>query len=212
MRRLALKGEPSTVLGNLLGSIAEVFDDFREQRVETVATYTRGDGEPLALEPINESGQSVLLEGRRDLYLSWQGGEPPYTVTIIPEGSDQPDHHAAGIETPSWRFEQVVLVPGTYHVQITDAGETVAFPLQVVATEHRPGMDPSCNDATVSGELRTVTEAYCLAAIEGGQWAFEACQLLAPVAGGGYPPAALLLEGLRSGEYRYWSASEPVTE
>lgn len=206
---LELRGDDSTVLGNLMASLAGAFSDLREHRVETVATYTRGDG-ALTLEPVFSSGDTVLVEGRRDLYLSWRDGETPFSVVITREDSDTPAFRVAGIEAQSWRIEQIDLTPGTYRVEIAGAGNAVAFPLQVVDAQYRPGVAPSCRDAAVSDELQTLTHAYCLASIDDGLWAFEAYQLLMPVANSGYPPAELLLDGLRAGEYRNWAPPEPV--
>ena len=192
-----------------MASLKGAIDGFREHRVETVVASARGD-EPLTLEPIFASGHTVLIEGSRDLYLSWRGGTSSLSVSITREGSGTPVFQVAGIEAQSWRFEQIDLTPGTYQVEIADAENSVAFPLQVVDAQYRPSVAPFCRDAAVSDELQTLTHAYCLASIEDGQWAFEAYQLLMPVANGGYPPAELLLGGLRAGEYQYWSPPEPV--
>lgn len=209
---LAPRGEESSVLRNLFASLAGVIHDFREQRVETVAAITRGV-EPLALDPLNASGANLLVAGRRTLYLAWRDGIPPFSVTVTRNDPYSEVVQASGLSGRSWHSEAIDLQPGTYQVTIADADTSGTFVLQVVDETSGPAVATGCVAAASDEVLNTLTHAYCLARLDNGRWAFEASQLLAPVASGGYKPAKLLLEGLRAGEYRYWTVVEqPQTD
>lgn len=205
------RGAESSVVGNLLSSFVGVFADLKDQHVETVAAMARGDA--LALDPLNESGENVLVAGHRDLYLWWRGGSEPFSLTVTPYSGDARGLQVYGIETRSWNFKQADLLPGTFRVTIWGGDRSVSFTLHVVDEEFTPVVAPDCRPAATDEDLNVLLQAYCLAALDGGRWAFEASQLLAPVAISGYKPAELLLEGLRAGEYRYWTVVEqPQTD
>lgn len=124
--------------------------------------------------------RSFLTAGVRPLYLAWQGGQPPYAVTLR-----APDGHVlaaqAGLSVPQWQTPRLTLKAGRHQLEVTDAqGESLRMTqLDVVAAQQLPPMPEGIQQLPIH-EQRWL-RAYVLEGWPGGEWGLEALQQLAPL-------------------------------
>jgi len=137
--------------------------------------------EPIPFQiPILNANIAVLAAGRRALYVSWQGGAPPFSVTlssvekrriIIEAGNVR---NACAVYLPPFEF-----LPGQYRLTVTDANNVKEQEDNLFVATEVPAYPAELRDANLLKEARDIYAATWLTVIDSGKWAFEAQQRVA---------------------------------
>jgi hypothetical protein len=131
-----------------------------------------------ALGPYNP----LLVAGERALYLSWNGGVPPYTVTLQRYGGgnlvEQNNIQATAVRLPT-----VQLKPGRYVlvIQGSDKYAIKEDSVTVVNNSKLPPPPKALTDARLSKADRLLLYAYYLEGWGQGEWTLEALQRAAAI-------------------------------
>lgn len=199
-----LQGRVPTPEVSLLTWVGQTLGLLQKEEVETTTTVTGGgrgteevsasDAIPLylTLPQYRRRTMRVLAGEQRALHLAWEGGQAPYTVTILQDGKSLQSFSTdkKRPQTPALDWQA-----GAYQIQVKDnTGAVERYEFQGVA--ERPAW-PADFDS-LPPEMRATTQATWLAAQKKGAWAFEAYQLIAGIAGE-YPPARVLRDALEQG-------------
>lgn len=184
----------ATVTGNLIGWIGTWFEVGAEGSQHQVALVARG----MALTaPLLGAASAKLVSGSRLFALAWQGGVPPFRVSIRRDD----DARALYLVTHGNRITAgpLELGLGWHLLEIEDAaGGRVSQRLDVVATMPSP---PSAIEGISDGP-GAVVEAGWLASQPDGAWVLEAYTRLAiPNDDAARRLARLLEQGIRPSPY-----------
>jgi hypothetical protein len=156
-----------------------------------------GDVEGFDL-PLLDHDRLRVAEGKRNVTLTWWGGEAPFEVRLLEAGATRPALQVAGLKERRLPPQSVSLSKGRYRIEIKDAdGKTVWGEFDVVDRSAVPR--PPVNSAAMPSEVRATVDATWLANHDGGVWAFESylgVVGLAPT----YPPAQALATMLAAGD------------
>lgn len=169
-----LSDAATTVLRSISGGFGT------EQRA---ATKTRGDDLTTLALPVFMAERSLIAEGRRALYLTWQGGTPPFTIEL----SDAATHaRVTTVNVVRNRFvklDEVDLRPGRYSISVRsskkDAAGNVGLAednLFVVPANQVPAAPAALVASHMGAGDKALLYAYFLEAFGDGRWTFEALQ------------------------------------
>lgn len=189
-------------LASIFQSLPKLFDD--EYRLSGTAASRGGEqcsesatAGAISV-PILVPGSRVVAR-ERDLPLAWRGGCPPFVVTLR-SGSDRLVHRES-IEGWQVRLDDVMLSPGQYAVQITDAaGKRYEALLEAVAAA--PVIPSELRGDT--SNLGVTAQALWLAGEDAGRWRLDSFELLRPLIRAGDPLAGTIGDGL------LWGSAEPA--
>jgi hypothetical protein len=130
--------------------------------------------------PVLMAGRSQIVEGPRALFVSWRGGAEPFSVVLADTATAAIISKSANVHDGcAVRLPQTDLKPGRYRLSVVDANNTRLEEDSLYVVEQAPKMPQQLRDAPLPDEARQLYFATWLAAIDQGEWAFEAQQLVA---------------------------------
>ncbi|OQW91648.1 MAG: hypothetical protein BWK79_16405 [Beggiatoa sp. IS2] len=163
----------ATVSSNFFKNLSLWLTDQHDGQLKILASLVGKTHSPTApFIGVLKGDDQKLSAGERKLFIAWQFGKPPFTVTL--KGNEQEQIYP----NLSQRHlqEQMTLTAGTYHLVIKDAKrQTAKYQFTVVDTQPRP---PSSHKlSNLSDEtMRLLVQTLCLAVQDNGVWRFEAVQ------------------------------------
>ena len=130
--------------------------------------------------PILAASRSVLAAGNRAIFVSWQGGAPPFSVTLSAAETGRVLAQTAGVRnTCAAYLPRIDLRPGRYRLTLTDAQNVEEQEDSLFVVAEAPAEPPELRDANLPEEARQIYFATWLAVLDHGTWAFEAQQRVA---------------------------------
>lgn len=197
------KGEVATIPKNLVTWLGQWLTRTNDQQLQqAVLLRTRGETENATTLPsitllAKAKQEQQLVAGERVLYLAWEGGKAPFTLTLEHAGNAQV---LATKSQTQWIRQKVSLSLGKYQLLLQDAQtkEAVKYPFTVVT--QLPSSPDELNPVNLPADnLRSLTQAAWLASQEEGKWIWEAYQQVVALADN-YPPARLVKTALEQGQ------------
>ena len=193
---LEARGAPATIYDNLMASLAEPFTRRHNEEASNVAVRGRlraSTGQQLALPLVPERGAMIAAGQQREFTLAWLGGTPPFRVSLAGAARDKPiileTGDVFGRDLPP---RKLVLLPGTYTLQILDsAGTRVERLLEAVPASIVPQAPPEPALAVLPPVWRVTAQTGWLAQQDGGRWSLEAFLQVMPLATS-FEPARIL--------------------
>jgi len=172
----------------------ERFNDWSQlTQLSTASEISQDINMPLLsniLEPV------ALIVQDRDLYLQWQGGNPPYTVELQKrlDSLSNKKSSTTTVKLDKIKFES----NSSYRIKILDSkGQSFIGGFKTVESTQIPFYKSILNN-NLPAEISKTLQAIWLAKQNNGEWIFEAYQQLAPFAS--YQPAKLLQDALARGQ------------
>jgi hypothetical protein len=130
--------------------------------------------------PILAASRSVLAAGNRAIFISWQGGAPPFSVTLSDAETGRILAQTAGVgNTCAAYLPRADLRPGRYRLTLTDAQNVKEQEDSLFVVDEAPAEPRELRDANLPDEARQIYAATWLAVLDHGTWAFEAQQRVA---------------------------------
>ncbi|MFK5969561.1 MAG: hypothetical protein QM487_05500 [Candidatus Marithrix sp.] len=144
----------------------------------------------------NTAESVVLIAQNRDLYLQWQGGQPPYTIEIQ-KRLDSISSKNSPITTV--KMDKITYkANSSYRIQILDSkGKSFVGGFKTVEINQAP-IYKTIADSKLPIEIIKTLQAIWLTKQDNGEWIFEAYQQIAPF--DSYKPAKLLQDSLIRGQ------------
>ena len=160
-----------------------------------VSTSSRGHEGPLSM-PVVENDVSRFASHRMTIHLAWEGGTAPFAVQVL-SGEGTP--LATQESVHEWRLELPWppggIREGPARIVVEDsAGQRISKQITLVSVHSVPTRVPQ---GDLPPTIHAVIAADQLIQTNRRQWAFEAYQDLAPLAGS-YEPARLLRDCLEA--------------
>jgi hypothetical protein len=130
--------------------------------------------------PILAASRSVLAAGNRAIFVSWQGGVPPFSVTLSAAETGKILAQTVGVRgTCAAYLPRTDLRPGHYHLTLTDAQNVKEQEDSLFVVAEAPAEPSELRDANLPEDARQIYAATWLGVLDGGKWAFEAQQRVA---------------------------------
>ncbi len=130
--------------------------------------------------PILAASRSVLAAGNRAIFVSWQGGVQPFSVTLSTAETGRILVKTVGVRgTCSVYLPRTDLQPGQYRLTLTDADNVKEQEDNLFVVARAPAEPGELRDANLPEEARQLYAATWLAVLDHGTWAFEAQQRVA---------------------------------
>ncbi len=141
----------------------------------------------------------ALIAQDRNLYLQWQGGQPPYTIEVQKrlDSISSKNSSITMVKMDKIRFE----TNSSYRVKILDSeGQSFIGGFRTVEATQIPVYQAILNSKLPIEIIKTfkTLEAVWLTKQNNGEWIFEAYQQIAPF--NTYQPAKLLQDSLAHGQ------------
>jgi hypothetical protein len=142
---------------------------------------TRKTNEPVMFRiPILAASRSVLAAGNRAIFVSWQGGVPPFSVTLSTAETGVVIAKTTGVNACAGRLPSVSLTPGHYRLAVTDANNVAEQEESLFSVVgDAPTTPRELREADIPEEARQLYTATWMTVLDGGEWAFEAQQRVA---------------------------------
>jgi hypothetical protein len=142
---------------------------------------TRKTNEPVMFRiPILAASRSVLAAGNRAIFVSWQGGVPPFSVTLSAAETGRILAQTDGVRgTCAAYLPRIDLGPGHYHLTLTDAQNVKEQEDNLFVVAEAPAEPRELRDANLPEDARQLYAATWLGVLDSGIWAFEAQQRVA---------------------------------
>lgn len=143
------------------------------------AVTTRKDDLQL---PIFTAPESKIVEGRRSLFVSWSGGNAPYTLKLQKYGVDQVLAQVQIANKTHAALPVLDLEPGRYRltlIETSPAGTTsqlVEDSLYVVSKGQAPALPSELQNARLRPDEMAILYVMYMEGLSNGEWAFEAMQ------------------------------------
>lgn len=138
--------------------------------------------------PLAARGPNLITKAERKLWLAWQGGTAPFTVTLKTGAKEfsipATDTREAEIPIPADVGERLA-------VMIRDSTQQIAT-IRFRLRDEIPALPNGLKKASPGPSAETVVNAAWLASFENGAWAVQAAQMLHAQAGENQAAAALL--------------------
>ncbi len=131
--------------------------------------------------PVLAADRSVLAAGTRAIFVSWQGGVPPFSVALSTAETGAVIAKTTGVlNACAVQLPRVSLTPGHYRLAVTDANNVAEQEenLFFVAAD-TPTTPRELREADIPEEARQIYTATWMTVLDGGKWAFEAQQRVA---------------------------------
>jgi hypothetical protein len=139
-----------------------------------------------------------VTRGIKPLYFAWAGGTPPYHLEIT--RNQKTLVYLSGIPARRAHTQQLWLFKrGDYRVIVRDAKQQKSVEYIFTIVDNKPSYPPALMHTKMPKWTQLTLQAAWLAAQDRGIWAFEAYQLVAPIAQY-YQPARVLRYALEKGE------------
>lgn len=134
--------------------------------------------EPVTFQiPILAASRSVLAAGNRSIFVSWQGGVPPFSVTLSAADTGRIVAQTVGVRgTCAAYLPRTDLRPGHYRLTLTDAQNVKEQEDSLFVVAEVPAEPRELRDANLPEEARQLYAATWLGVLDHGIWAFEAQQ------------------------------------
>jgi hypothetical protein len=130
--------------------------------------------------PILAATRSVLAAGNRAIFVSWQGGAPPFSVTLSAAETGKLLAQTVGVRgTCAAYLPRTDLRPGQYRLTLTDGQNVKEQEDSLFVVAEAPAEPRELRDANLPEEARQIYAATWLAVLDRGTWAFEAQQRVA---------------------------------
>jgi hypothetical protein len=125
----------------------------------------------------------MLVAGERSLYVTWEGGVAPYTVTLAPYGGGTAVVEQSNIKAKAVRLPKVRLEPGRYVLEVlgSDKYGIKDDAVTVVEVSKLPDPPKALIDARLPKADHELLYAYYLEGWGNGEWTLEALQRAAAV-------------------------------
>ncbi|MGC1776324.1 MAG: hypothetical protein WBB34_00135 [Xanthobacteraceae bacterium] len=155
----------------------------REGKAEHCYNESGRTNEPIPFQiPILRADRSLLYSGKRSLFVSWRGGSPPFSVTLLNARTGQVVIEKSGIrDTCAAYLQNIYLRPGRYQLSVMDVNGIKEQEDNLFVTNDQPPVPHQLEAAQLSDEARSIYTATWLTVVDGGRWAFEAQQRVASV-------------------------------
>ena len=143
------------------------------------AVTTRKDDLQL---PIFAAPQSKIVEGRRSLFVSWSGGNAPYTLRLQKYGADLVLAQVQVANKTHATLPALDLEPGRYRLTLsetTPAGtisQLVEDSIFVVSKNQAPALPRELQNARLQPDEIAIVYVMYMEGLGKGEWAFEAMQ------------------------------------
>lgn len=185
-----VNASPNSIWTNFIDLVT---DQFKLGQSRVVTTSSRGvpwleaEGSPTI--PADQAGFSNLAAGERALHFRWQGGKPPYRLSLMRDNQTLSEINVATGSAAS--LPKLPLLAGNYTLVIRDSkglikGDTrrgsVVADLILLAPADIPPMPQALAAALLPEEARQLLYADWLARQGEGEWSMEAIQMVAPYA------------------------------
>lgn len=183
--------------------VALVADKIKPGQNQVISASSRGvpwlQAESAPTIPADQAQNSKLTAGERALHFRWQGGKPPYHLSL--ERKDQVLGEVNVIKSSEASLLKLALPPGSYKLVLKDKKGldqdahaingygTVTANLILVDAAEVPPMPSALAAALLPKEVRQLLYADWLARQGEGEWRMEAIQQIFPYAKT-YEPAA----------------------
>lgn len=199
------KSTPPSVFTNILEDLSKWFHELWDKDVQNRRLALGLEGKPKHSIPLTmfllQEGNLRLVAGKRELHLTWHGGEPPYRVRVALIGSDKALWNEHNITKATVVLNKQPIAVGRYQVIVSDAkANLVSGQFTVVAD--LPLLSHPEVKTIIQSDLPEPSKQTLLAAWlwtqEKGIWGFEVYQRVAKIKG--YYPALLIKGGLERGE------------
>jgi hypothetical protein len=137
--------------------------------------------DPIAFDvPVFQAQKSQIAAGIRSVFVSWQGGAQPYSVSLADAETNRVISELTGIKNSCATYLPTVdLKSGQYRLTVTDANNVKEEESNLFVVDASPQMPAPLLNAKLPDEARELYFATWLAAIDGGTWAFESQQQVA---------------------------------
>ncbi|NEV61612.1 hypothetical protein [Thiorhodococcus minor] len=191
---------PPTTWGNLVRWAGDWLTALHSDAAptRTITAASRGETDIPLSSGLLSSERVGWPAGQRPITLAWNGGQPPFQVTVVAtaDPAKEPVLKEIGIRQRIHRTAPVMLEPAEYLLVIADAAGYAWRTLVIAGAEEAVPKPPAGSiPDDLPPEVRTTVEAAWLACQDGGQpWRLTAYQQVADL--GDYPPAALLRRAL----------------
>jgi hypothetical protein len=130
--------------------------------------------------PILASDRSLLLAGRREVFVAWRGGAPPFKVTLADAATNGVRAQRVDVRrTCAVYLPGVELNPGRYRLTVTDANNVDVQEDNLFVVAEAPAEPRELHDADLPAESHRLFTATWLGLWDHGRWAFEAQQRVA---------------------------------
>jgi CHAT domain-containing protein/Tfp pilus assembly protein PilF len=195
-------GGPPERQDNLLAWAREFLSRWWKADESREDLAVRGSEEPLTL-PLLASKTNFLVGNESNLLLGWEGGTPPYILSLESIGFDG---RRADVVTATSNNKRTLavhaphpLAPGAYVVQVTDAqGQQAVASLKVVQPAEIPSAPTEIAPRSTNDYVGATLSAAWLASLEGGHFVLEAYQRTCRLASR-HRPARILCDALGHG-------------
>jgi hypothetical protein len=197
-----IKKEPHSVVSNftmsLKKTVLSLFNGLNNQYQsdQLISLATRGQETPLFMPLIGNSGAKLAV-GDRDLYLVWNGGVPPYALSLIEEGEKKPVVEMNMLNESHANIKGLSLGIGIYTLQIEDANKKqLRRSFQTVALDRiptHPGQAFVDVRSKAEKRLNDTVFAAWLSMQDPPMWSLEAYQRVVDIAPQFYPAELLRL-------------------
>lgn len=169
---LALPTTTDNFIAQFSSWFTKQHDEQLDKQLKVLVSKTSDIQKPLVA--ILKDERQQLVAGERELFITWQFGKPPFTVTIKGNGQSQ-----VFSDLPERQLQQLLkLTPGQYHFLLKDAlQQTVDYDFKVVDSQPAFHFSKKLQDLTEESS-RLIAQILCLAIYEKGIWRLEAVQRL----------------------------------
>lgn len=173
-------GEVPSVATNLMAWVVSLGKkEPQDQRVVMASTRTSSDSSNKLNIPLLPD-EATLIAGKRPLALAWQGGKPPYEVTLVRRDTREVSARFSELNTTQI-IKDVSLSPGVYELVVRDSA-SAAWREKVLAVEGGAIPEPPAELRALPENARRLLSASWLAGVEEGKWALEAYTQIALLA------------------------------
>lgn len=194
-----------TVPSNLVSWAGEFFNSlYKDRETQTVTVVSKGlFNSPVSPhENLNQissellsHGPLILLSGKRNLYFNWDGGTPPYQVSILL--NDSLIKNIQELALSNVLLKAITLQPGVYEIAIRDIKDNI-FSTPLTVLSEKISLPSSLEKSNLPEEVKETLLATWLAGKKEGYWRFEAYQRVVSYAKN-YSTAKLLKNALENG-------------
>jgi hypothetical protein len=191
-----------SILNNIFNLTSQWVSALYLDHVQTLSIQTKGQDNEIATlsMPILTGHEAKLLAGKRQLHLAWQGGKPPYQVSLYRTDQRVPLWVKNALTATTAILEKRDISVGGYQIIVTDAqgkqviGEFTAVADTTILTAAEIRL---LEQSQLSAATKKTLQASWLAHQAG--WYWEAYQQVSEIKD--YYPAVLVKTGLAAGLY-----------
>lgn len=177
--RLTATRNAPTVSGNALRWVHGLFASKERSAGPALRSLSVRSAPEEALDLPYLGDQLFLLAGKRSLYISWSGGQPPYRLRLIRERDQQIVVNAGIPQMTQLITPETDLPVGDYRLEIGDqTGATYETRLQVLPGQAQPVFPDAGALGGLPADTARLILASWLASVEDGRWAMESMQQL----------------------------------